>query len=177
MAKKKELKKYCAACDKLMIRKRFKGRLEDMGAFRKRHYCDRACMAAGMLQEEVTDSALLKRVLKHRKPRCEQCGTEANLGIHHIDGNRNHNEPSNLRTLCASCHTTWHWQNGKKASKRQSVCKICGQPARKLDFCQKHYQRFKKYGDPCLTKKKVGSAYVLVREPPGVKNGRRSRES
>ena len=65
---------------------------------------------------------------------------------------------------------------GKKHPKRQTVCKICGEPARKLDMCQKHYQRFKKYGDPLLTKKKIGSGFELVREIHGAMNGQASPE-
>ena len=41
---------------------------------------------------------------QHKKGACEQCGSKKNLMVHHKDGNRKNNEPSNLQTLCWSCH-------------------------------------------------------------------------
>lgn len=161
----------CAYCGKRMTRKRMGDRLEDLTAFSKRKYCDRLCMAMGMMQESPSEHALHKRAQSARKDQCQICGATEILNVHHIDGNPKNNDQSNLMTLCASCHATFHWRNGKKPHKRQSVCKICGRPARKLDMCQKHYQRFRKYGDPYLTKKKIGSRFVLVRETPGTPNG------
>ena len=53
--------------------------------------------------------------------------------------------------------------------KRLSVCKICDELPWRRNMCRKHYIRFRKYGDPCLTKKRIGSSYVLIRETLGVK--------
>lgn len=39
---------------------------------------------------------------------CETCGSKKYLDIHHDDENRSNNEPSNLKTLCRSCHITLH---------------------------------------------------------------------
>lgn len=172
---KEDPEKYCVYCGERLHRKRINGRMEDMAIFKKRKYCDQLCMARGQIKERATRSALLKRVEHLRKDACEMCGATENLATHHKDENWTNNDPSNLTTLCGSCHTKWHWEHGKKASKRQSACKICGEPARKLDMCQKHYQRFRKYGDPYLTKKKIGSRYVLVREVPGAENGPESQ--
>ncbi len=41
---------------------------------------------------------------QHKKSRCERCGSTKNLMVHHKDGNRKNNKPSNLETLCWSCH-------------------------------------------------------------------------
>lgn len=41
---------------------------------------------------------------QHKKSRCENCGSTKNLMVHHKDGNRKNNKPSNLKTLCWSCH-------------------------------------------------------------------------
>ena len=52
----------------------------------------------------------LKRVIRERDTNvCRQCGcTEENngkkLSIHHIDYDKDNNDPSNLITLCVSCH-------------------------------------------------------------------------
>jgi len=175
MERKPTPDKMCPTCGKKMERRRFNGRLEDLGAFNRRIYCDRACMAAGMMKDSPTSSALLKRATKHRGEKCEECGTTENLGIHHIDSNQANNNPSNLMTLCGSCHTSWHWANGKTMP-APKPCEVCGEPSRKLGMCQKHYQRFVKYGDPCLTKKRLGAYFVLVREAPGVPSGPMSHE-
>lgn len=41
---------------------------------------------------------------KYKKSRCEVCGSKRHLVVHHKDGNRKNNNPSNLITLCWSCH-------------------------------------------------------------------------
>ena len=177
MPRNQDMERFCAHCRRRLERKRINGRLEDRTVFLKRRYCNRNCMAQAYLQEDANLAALRKRAEKFRVGECQQCNTKEKLQIHHLDGNPANNSPKNLMTLCSSCHMKWHWIHGKKSWKRQSVCKICGEPARKLDMCQKHYQRYRKYGDPCLTKKKHGSAYVLVRELPGVESGRACPES
>ena len=56
---------------------------------------------------------------KYRKDTCEKCGKKAmdtSLGylrktiltVHHIDHNRQNNDPSNLMTLCRYCHDKEH---------------------------------------------------------------------
>lgn len=152
---------HCEYCGKAMTRKTINGRLEDRTVFLKRKYCDRECMAKGQVQETVCLATLRKRAVTFRGMACQACGTTEKLAIHHVDGNPANNDQGNLMTLCDSCHLKWHWAHGKKNSKRQTVCKVCGEPARKLDMCQKHYQRLRKYGDPCLTKKRKGTGFEL----------------
>lgn len=41
---------------------------------------------------------------QHKKSKCQRCGSTKNLMVHHKDGNRKNNKPSNLETLCWSCH-------------------------------------------------------------------------
>ena len=169
-------KKSCAFCGEQLTRKNYNGTLEDRAVFMRRKYCNQVCMAKSMIQQDANLVTLRKRAVKFRGKTCEGCGTKTNLDIHHLDSNPANNSLDNLMTLCSSCHAKWHWAHGKKKSKRQTVCKICGDPARKLDMCQKHYQRFKKYGDPLLTKKKIGSGFELVREIHGAMNGQASPE-
>jgi predicted RNA-binding Zn-ribbon protein involved in translation (DUF1610 family) len=49
-----------------------------------------------------------KKHLDYRGDTCERCGFipehEVQLDVHHKDGDRNNNNPSNLATLCANCH-------------------------------------------------------------------------
>ena len=148
-------------CGKKMERKLYGDRYEDMNVFLKRKYCSLQCAGKGNTKNRPTKSAIGKRLIPLREEKCNACGKTSELGIHHIDGDRYNNTTENLMTLCVTCHTKWHWENGKTMPKRQSDCKICGAPARKLDMCQKHYQRYRKYGDPYLTKKKISSSYVL----------------
>lgn len=41
---------------------------------------------------------------QHKHSSCQKCGSTKNLMVHHKDGNRKNNKPSNLITLCWSCH-------------------------------------------------------------------------
>ena len=49
--------------------------------------------------------------------KCEKCGSETNLAIHHKDQNHSNNNINNLQCLCSSCHTRTH--NELKKLKRQ----------------------------------------------------------
>lgn len=53
----------------------------------------------------------LKRQIKERDGRCVGCGASGEnrrLVVHHIDFNKKNNAPSNLQTLCVSCHGRLH---------------------------------------------------------------------
>lgn len=155
--------KHCAWCGIVMERKVYGERIEDSAVFLKRKYCDQTCMARAF--ERDTINSRRRKASIHKKSACERCGeTGAHLQVHHMDSDTANNSPSNLMTLCASCHATWHWEHGKKWPKPPSVCSVCGRFADGLGLCAKHRLRFKKYGDPCLTKRRHGSQYVLVRE-------------
>ena len=170
--RKPDVEKYCQACGVRLHRKRFNERLEDNRVFNRRKYCDRLCMAAAMTMDRPTLTALRKRATKLRGERCDACGATEYLGIHHIDLNPANNAGENLMTLCGSCHTSWHWSHGRHrqlVQKSPAPCSICGAvwPRLKRGMCQKHYQRLRKYGDPCLTKIKTGSSYALTRVTRG----------
>lgn len=45
---------------------------------------------------------------KIKKPYCEYCNSTKNLCVHHIDGNRNNNDITNLITVCKKCHQQHH---------------------------------------------------------------------
>jgi 5-methylcytosine-specific restriction endonuclease McrA len=60
-------------------------------------------------------------LIKERGHRCECCNLSEWLTepimieLHHIDGNRTNNDPSNLQLLCPNCHaTTDNWRNRKR---------------------------------------------------------------
>ena len=112
--------KQCLHCGKPMERKNYNGRLEDLGVFKRRQYCDMECMGKAHRLPDVTLDALHKRAQRFRKAECERCGTNANIQVHHINHNPSDNSPSNLMTLCGSCHTKWHWEHGKTIPKRSN---------------------------------------------------------
>lgn len=45
---------------------------------------------------------------RYKGPECEMCNYKpmfrAALDVHHMDGDKTNNDPSNLQTLCATCH-------------------------------------------------------------------------
>lgn len=141
--------KYCQYCGKKLERKRFpSGRLECLSVFNKRKYCDWMCMRKGRLvtkkenqsyrNAHTTAQKINELILQ--KTECEICGKKEKLDVHHIDGDYKNNDPNNLMTLCRSCHNKQHRKKGS--------CIICGQPVKGYGYCNKHYVRYKKYGDP-----------------------------
>jgi len=110
--------KFCAHCSTPLERKRYNGTLESNNVFRRGKYCDLRCFGMNKRKTAPTKSALYKRAAKLRKPLCENCGTSSSLDLHHIDHNPSNNQPSNVMTLCSSCHTSWHWRHGKTVPRR-----------------------------------------------------------
>lgn len=144
--------KYCKYCGKQLKRKRYNGRLEDPTIFKKRIYCNRECMKkdktnigknnSNWSNSHTTARNINKLIMK--KDKCEICGKTGKLDIHHKDGDYNNNNIDNLMCICRSCHTKIH--------RPKSKCIICGKPMKAKGYCDKHYQRYKKYGDPLITK-------------------------
>lgn len=151
--------KCCLECGMTMSRRRTpSGRLEDMTAFLKRKYCSRECMGKAYLSDDPTATYMRK----FRNDSCENCGSASQLGVHHKDEDRTNNSPENLQTLCAKCHTSHHWQNGKQPKQPAGTCKACEKPARKQGFCETHHSRYRRHGSPYLVKKRIGSTWQLV---------------
>jgi len=61
-------------------------------------------------QREPLDPGLRQHILEVAGYRCQNpdCRVDAPLKIHHIDGNRNNNNPRNLIALCGTCHDRAH---------------------------------------------------------------------
>lgn len=162
---KQEPVKYCQHCGMMMARQRFAGRLEDMARFRKRRYCDRKCMAAAYegTIKNPNPRNFHRQSAKATKGSCEACGKRTTLHVHHADENPMNNSPSNLRTLCAKCHREAHSPNFSEPGARRS-CLHCSRPAMKKGLCWTHNTRYRKYGDPLMTKVRNGSSWHLIRE-------------
>ena len=126
--------RFCKTCGSLLERQRFNGRLEDRTAFLKRVYCDRECMAAdyeGTIKV-MNDKNSRRQSAKVRKPCCEICGRTAHH-VHHRDENPQNNEPTNLQSLCASCHKKAHLpkpatRSPMASSTEQGFCGVTGMP-------------------------------------------------
>lgn len=147
----KNLSKECQYCGKSFYRKRYTKKYEDVAIFKKRKYCSRDCMRKAFLnigENNNTWSAtheiarnINELILK--KDSCEKCGkSEGMLDIHHKDNDENNNNLDNLTCLCRSCHNKTH-----RPAKRCSI-NGCNNKVKGHGYCDKHYQRFKRYGNP-----------------------------
>ena len=118
--------------------------------FSRRKFCNLVCMARGFRGRfkaivQPKEGRYRARTLK-RRIQCENCGTRrGRLDVHHLDGNPLNNDLANLKVLCRSCHLRQH--------KKRAACTICLKPAKGRGYCEKHYQRFRKYGDPLMFKR------------------------
>ena len=147
--RKPDPEKYCEYCGKRLERKRLpNGELQSLLHFNRQKYCNRLCfaMATDAKPSKSEDwSTTHYHARKEVEPGpCERCGKPNAKDVHHRDGNHLNNSRENLERICRSCHSKEH-------HKRQ-LCMVCGKPQKGLGYCEKHYQRFKKYGDPLLTK-------------------------
>lgn len=160
--------KKCKNCGAALARKRYGKRLEDRRMFNRRQFCNRQC--AWKAQEkpiaELTRTTLQQHARRMRGLFCNRCGTRLRLTTHHKDRNWRNNDPMNLETLCSSCHTSLHHAAGEiHPARPKSPCSICGRPSYRRGLCHSHLSRFKRFGDPLLVKKKIGTSWRLVRTP------------
>ena len=149
MPRKPDQIKYCAWCGKQLARKRMpSGVLESSLAFGRRKYCDRKCMAQAFDAKVSTSDAWS---VTHQHARklvpagpCNRCGKPRARDVHHRDHDHRNNDPANLERLCRSCHNREH--------QSRQPCTVCGLPQKGHGYCNKHYIRWKKYGDPLATR-------------------------
>lgn len=55
-----------------------------------------------------------KQILTRDENKCQICGDNKKLHVHHKDKNITNNRPSNLITLCNQCHESQHGRNFAK---------------------------------------------------------------
>jgi len=146
-----------------MMRKVFGLRLEDLSVFNQRLFCDRRCMASWQMGRIKVESpkAYRRQAAKHVGKNCRDCGTARNLNVHPADGNPMNNAPDNLTPVCFVCHMKEHGRLRRETAKPKPPCRFCSVTSVKAGMCPRHYQRFKKHGNPFLTKRKRGAVYVV----------------
>ncbi len=82
-------------------------------ASHKRQFCSKACVGKETKKTwkpkyTTVRKAMLSRGLLTKCNRCGYSRVPQILGVHHIDRNRNNNDPKNLEVLCANCHSEEH---------------------------------------------------------------------
>jgi hypothetical protein len=105
MMKKQESEKCCECCGAVMLRKRYRGRLEDMSAYERRRFCSLTCANT---RTDLTKHGFSWRARKHLTAACEACGHPFRLQAHHMNQDIRDNRPENIQTLCKHCHDFWH---------------------------------------------------------------------
>lgn len=67
----------------------------------------------------MTISIHRRHARRHLQPCCQRCASQRYLEVHHKDRDWANNDPSNLETLCKSCHAKEHerWRNIRRKAK------------------------------------------------------------
>lgn len=146
MPRKPTPEKFCAACSTQLVRKRLRdGSLESLLHFGRRKFCDRECMRRGFRGRTLTENP--GWFAGHYRARqlvapgsCETCGQPKARDVHHKDGDHTNNALTNLIRLCRSCHV--------KAHRPRRTCSVCTRPQKGHGYCDMHYQRWRRWGDP-----------------------------
>jgi hypothetical protein len=167
---KRASKHVCQHCSTPLVRKQFPSGPEAIGNFEKRKFCDRTCMAnwmEGRMKVEAIKNSR-RQSAKTVGLECEICSrSDTRLSVHHRDENPMNNDPSNLQTLCGSCHSRCHSPNYAADGVTRINCAFCNEPSVKRGVCHTHLGRWKRHGHPLAKKRKIGSDWVLMLEHGG----------
>ncbi len=141
--------RHCETCGMKLERKRLpNGDLEYLIHFNRRKFCDQSCMAADFRNRPSIATSWSGAHSHARRicpdGPCVKCAAPAARDVHHKDGNFLNGSPDNLERICRSCHNREHRQ--------RTLCVICGKPAKGHGYCNMHFLRWKKHGDPLLLK-------------------------
>lgn len=156
----------CRQCQEALQRKRFNGRLEDKKIFERRQYCNRRYMAQWMTgrMKVANDKNSRRQAARFVTDKCAKCGVSrgSRLIVHHLDENPQNNTPSNLMTLCGSCHARAHSHNYTEIGKRRLPCLHCNKPSYRQGLCGTHLSRLKRYGHALAKMRKIGCEWLLM---------------
>ena len=102
--KRGALPTFCLLCKPSAYRERYKGRYPVLRKYVRKSNQIPPC-----------SPAIKRQVLERDNYTCQICGSKDNLHIHHRDGKSYvkvhrdaNNNPENLITLCATCHSRYH---------------------------------------------------------------------
>jgi hypothetical protein len=96
-------------------------------------------------------------------PMCELCSkTNCKLHVHHRDENPANDAPSNLQTLCVSCHRLSHSPNYTGTPPRRIACTHCSKLVARKGLCNTHLTRLKRHGSPLAKKVNTASGWQLT---------------
>lgn len=164
----KELDRYCEYCGNKLERKRFNGRLEDFTVFSNRKYCNRECMRKDWVKigdnhnqsysNAHTTARKINELILH-KELCELCGSDANLDIHHIDGNWQNNNLDNLMCLCRSCHTKYEKNKDKVELRIRKLTPL--EVWRLMGFDDEDFEKAEKVNSNTQLYKQAGNSIVV----------------
>lgn len=65
-----------------------------------------------------------ERCLTEKGEQCIECGSEENILVHHVDGNRDNNDIDNLVPICELCHNEVHQGSDKHSELVRKLGKI-----------------------------------------------------
>lgn len=123
----------------------------------KRSFCRKYDIESKLRKNTKAQSHKLKNKLielGYKENKCELCGisewmnTPVKLQLHHIDGDHNNNELSNLQILCPNCHSmtdNFGVYNSKRVKRISTICKECGAKIKKnkTGLCAPCYYKYK----------------------------------
>lgn len=110
---------------------------------------------------------------------CQRCGTyDKHIHTHHVAPRSRRPDlrhvVSNGKCLCPLCHLWTHHHpleatamgllsdaSYERARREKTFCRICGEKNAGHGYCTKHYKRWRKYGDPLLTKRHGGNNDIV----------------
>lgn len=155
--------KACGHCGAMMERLRYRGILESRLNYSRRRFCNRGCMAMAMVKERCqSESHSRMKAARTAASSCSVCGVQGRLHVHHLDWDHFNNAPSNLQTLCPSCHRKSHSPNYTAGTLTRKSCAICSEPLERRGLCATHLSRLRRHGSPFARMVRIGSEWVLV---------------
>lgn len=104
---KKEHLKICENCNNNFV---WVGR-ENTKSYISAKFCSRSCsnsVGGRAKAKKYGISQYYTIASKFYEKKCAVCGEDRVVDVHHIDENRNNNDPSNLIFLCPNHHALWH---------------------------------------------------------------------
>lgn len=157
---RKHNQKYCSVtCRVKKYRSStYKATEEAAGKNRERvkRFRDRVRLANLRNKDKARFSGNREKVLERDGYRCQACGTDHRLEVHHKDRSGQtdnpNNEMDNLITLCASCHRSEHRFDRPKTGEHKN----CGHCGKEIFIVKKLIGRKKYCSIECADKAKVG---------------------